>query len=400
MSRHVAHRLARLRLAAGLGVLGLIASVLLVSPVLADAGNVTIHETSNATNPENPGGTYAYKITATVGTLPVDSMVVSDASFDYPQISVTSATYTRDGAGPNKCGTPRPDNARCVVGHVNAGTTIVATVNVRVNPDVNIACDKPGAHGTLDTTVRSNARATWTDTDGSFTKNAPLIVTNLDCTGYNPNSTPPTPNTTITGGPSGTTTQTTVTFSFAASGATTGFECKRDAGVFSPCASPQTYSSLATGVHTFSVRARNGISIDPSPATRSWTVTIPFTDIGGSVFKNDIIWLYNEGITGGCTATTYCPRSTVTRDQMASFLVRALKLPSTTRDFFTDDEGNIHESNINRLAAAGITVGCTATRYCPSGAVKRDQMASFLVRAFNLPSSTRNWFTDDNGNKH
>ena len=37
---------------------------------------------------------------------------------------------------------------------------------------------------------------------------------------------------------------------------------------------------------------------------------------------------------------------------MASFLVRALGLPATGSDFFTDDESSVHESDINRLAAA------------------------------------------------
>ena len=42
---------------------------------------------------------------------------------------------------------------------------------------------------------------------------------------------------------------------------------------------------------------------------------------------------------------------------MASFIARGFELPATTQDLFPDDEGNTHEDNINRLAAAGITVG-------------------------------------------
>jgi hypothetical protein len=66
-----------------------------------------------------------------------------------------------------------------------------------------------------------------------------------------------------------------------------------------------------------------------------------------------------------------------TRAQMASFLVRALDLPATG----SDDETSIHEADINRLAAAGITSGCTAT-YCPTANGTRGQMAAFLHRAF------------------
>ena len=58
---------------------------------------------------------------------------------------------------------------------------------------------------------------------------------------------------------------------------------------------------------------------------RLFQVVAPsFEDIVDSPFFNDIIWLYNAGITGGCTATTYCPTANVTRGQMAAFLDRAL----------------------------------------------------------------------------
>ena len=49
---------------------------------------------------------------------------------------------------------------------------------------------------------------------------------------------------------------------------------------------------------------------------------------------------------------------------MASFLARALDLPPADEDHFTDDDG-AHEDAINRIAEAGITTGCTATRFCP-----------------------------------
>jgi hypothetical protein len=66
---------------------------------------------------------------------------------------------------------------------------------------------------------------------------------------------------------------------------------------------------------------------------------------------------------------------------MASFLARAFALPTTATDFFSDDTGSTHETDINRVAAAGITTGCGPSAYCPSGIVTRGQMAAFLHRA-------------------
>lgn len=156
---------------------------------------------------------------------------------------------------------------------------------------------------------------------------------------------------------------------------------------------------MGLGSHTFEVQGVNATG-PGLRASRTWTVAPPFTGIGSSPFKNDIVWLRNEGITGGCTATKFCPNDRVTRAQMASFLVRAPPVPVTTSDFFTDDESPIHESNINRLAAAGITGGCAANRYCPNDYVTREQMASFLARAFKLLGATTGYFTDDESSIH
>lgn len=126
----------------------------------------------------------------------------------------------------------------------------------------------------------------------------------------------------------------------------------------------------------------------------------PFTDIGSSSFKKDIAWLYRSGITTGCSRTTFCPGGSVTRAQMASFLVRALKLPKATTDYFTDDDGSTHEPDINSLAKAGLTSGCSATRYCPGSGVTRAQLASFLARILDLSATTTDYFDDDDSSSH
>lgn len=142
------------------------------------------------------------------------------------------------------------------------------------------------------------------------------------------------------------------------------------------------------------------INVVQGPEPPPPPVVVPFTDISDSKFVNDIVWAWQNGITAGCSPTLYCPDGLVTRGQMATFLTRALHLPATSTDFFTDDTGSVHEPNINRIAAAGITVGCTATTFCPNGLVTRAQMATFLSRAYSLPASATDWFTDDDGSTH
>jgi S-layer homology domain len=129
-----------------------------------------------------------------------------------------------------------------------------------------------------------------------------------------------------------------------------------------------------------------------------------FSDIIGNTFTKEILWLAEEEITLGCNPPAndqFCPEDDVTRAQMASFLARALDLPKASQDYFNDDEGNTHEGNINRLAAAGITQGCaTSNTYCPDDNVSRAQMASFLARALDLPKASQDYFNDDEGNTH
>ena len=95
-------------------------------------------------------------------------------------------------------------------------------------------------------------------------------------------------------------------------------------------------------------------------------------------------------VTAGCAAgpVRYCPDDSVTRAQMATFLTRAFGLESSSPFGFVDISRSTHAGSIDALAAAGVTAGCAAgpVRYCPDDSVTRGQMATFLVRAINRTS--------------
>ncbi len=126
-----------------------------------------------------------------------------------------------------------------------------------------------------------------------------------------------------------------------------------------------------------------------------------FSDDDGSIHEPNIEAIAAQGITQGCGGDQFCPFEPVTRAQMASFLARALDLPPTATDYFTDDAGSIHEISINQVAEAGITFGCATDQFCPGNSVTRAQMASFLVRALpDLDPATAEYFSDDDGLVH
>lgn len=83
------------------------------------------------------------------------------------------------------------------------------------------------------------------------------------------------PDSSIGAGPAGSTSSTGASFGFSATGGATGFECKLDAGAWEPCTSGKSYSGLAHGEHTFSVRAVDAAgNVEDSPAARTWTVDL------------------------------------------------------------------------------------------------------------------------------
>ena len=66
---------------------------------------------------------------------------------------------------------------------------------------------------------------------------------------------------------------------------------------------------------------------------------------------------------------------------------------STTTDYFTDDEGITGESSINALAKAGITSGCTPTRFCPTAQRHPGADGDLPRPALDLPATSTDYFT-------
>ena len=127
-----------------------------------------------------------------------------------------------------------------------------------------------------------------------------------------------------------------------------------------------------------------------------------FTDTDGNVHEENIERLVDMGVAEGCddNPPRFCPDQSIFRGQMATFLARAVELPPASRDYFDDDNGHIHEDNINRLAEAGIASGVSPGRFRPGGEVTRAQMATFIAKGFELEPSSDDAFSDDAGNVH
>ncbi len=136
-----------------------------------------------------------------------------------------------------------------------------------------------------------------------------------------------------------------------------------------------------------------------------WLTTQVFSDVPPTVYYFDAVNLLKaRGITSGCSPTEYCPAESVTRAQMAVFIVRAVtggdNFTYSPVPYFTDVQpADFGFAWIQKLYELGITAGCAPSLYCPNDSITRSQMAVFIIRArygaettFDYPADP--YFTD------
>jgi len=143
--------------------------------------------------------------------------------------------------------------------------------------------------------------------------------------------------------------------------------------------------TLRQQMAVFLLKAEHGACYVPPPCSGV------FADVPcSSGFAPWIERFAAEGITGGCGGGNYCPTSPARRDQMAVFILRSEHGPSYTPPPCAGVFGDVTCPSpfadwIEQLAAEGITGGCGGNNYCPGSSVTRGQMAVFLMKAFSLP---------------
>jgi PKD repeat protein len=167
-----------------------------------------------------------------------------------------------------------------------------------------------------------------------------------------------------------------------------------DSGITSGCATgplrycptnPVTRAEMAV----FLERAIRGSSFVPAVATGLFSDVKPDFWAAGYIEQ-----FFLDGITSGCglVPLRFCPTATLSRAEMAIFLLRAkhgaayIPPPATGTMFADVSVTTFGAAWIEQLATEGVTAGCATNplRFCPGQAVSRDQMAAFIVRAFNL----------------
>ncbi|MCP3102812.1 Ig-like domain-containing protein [Myxococcus sp. K15C18031901] len=174
-------------------------------------------------------------------------------------------TWTVDTVAPDTSfvGTPPPStNSTSATFNFGSNESNV-TYECRLDGGAFVACTNPVTFTSLaqgNHTLEVRAR----DAAGNVDATPATYTWSIDTTP---------PDTVLSGGPTGTTSATTASFTFTATESPATFECSLDGAPYAACTSPRSLTGLADGSHTFSVRAVDAAgNVDPTPATRTWTV--------------------------------------------------------------------------------------------------------------------------------
>ena len=112
------------------------------------------------------------------------------------------------------------------------------------------------------------------------------------------------------------------------------------------------------------------------------TIDLPFSDVSDSDwFYDPVVWIYNEGLMTGTSATTFEPNTSTTRAMIVAMLARLENVTSADSAGFTDvADGDWYATAVNWAASEGIVGGFGDGTFQPNAPITREQMASILYR--------------------
>ena len=98
-------------------------------------------------------------------------------------------------------------------------------------------------------------------------------------------------------------------------------------------------------------------------------------------FYDPVVWIYNEGLMTGTSATTFEPNTSTTRAMIVAMLARLENVTSADSAGFTDvADGDWYATAVNWAASEGIVGGFGDGTFQPNAPITREQMASILYR--------------------
>ena len=213
---------------------------------------------------------------ATYAALTAGSHTVSVRAVNSSGADATPATRTWSVVAPDTTitGGPPATDSSTVATLAFTSTSPQATFQCKRDTGAYAACTSPFSYTGL--------------ASGSHTASVRAVTSaGTDATAATWSWTVLAPDTTITGGPPASDAATSPSFTFTSTSPQATFQCSRDGATYGTCTSPKTYTGLTAGSHTVNIRAVTSAGTDATPASWTWTITVPDTTITGSPSVND-----------------------------------------------------------------------------------------------------------------
>ncbi|BBH24405.1 hypothetical protein Back11_57500 [Paenibacillus baekrokdamisoli] len=117
---------------------------------------------------------------------------------------------------------------------------------------------------------------------------------------------------------------------------------------------------------------------------------MPYNDISSSFAKSEIIDLYEKNIITGTSASTFSPTQSITRAEFVTVLDRMLRLHPVSSPVspFTDvSKSAWYYGWIQAAVQLGLAEGTSASTFAPAKSVTRQEAAALLARALKQPEA-------------
>ncbi len=109
-------------------------------------------------------------------------------------------------------------------------------------------------------------------------------------------------------------------------------------------------------------------------------IDLPFSDVSADDwFYDPVVWIYNEGLMTGVSATEFAPEATTTRAMIVSILARLEGVTTAEAAGFADVTDEWYATAVNWAANVGVVNGYEDGTFKPNTAITREQLAAILM---------------------
>ena len=143
-----------------------------------------------------------------------------------------------------------------------------------------------------------------------------------------------------------------VTFTFTEAEATATVECRLDADPFTSCTSPEEFTGLTAGAHTFQARATDTVGNVSASTSYTWTVNLTVPTIG-IAFPGSLGQYHDAGFNAGCSTPSTGDVCGVADDDVAVVAVAVSLRRLSTGLYWTGS--SFSSATETFLAATGTT---------------------------------------------